>query len=134
MNARTRKHVRQRADHRCEYCRLWQQFAPVVRFQIEHIRARQHGGDDALENLALACPRCNGFKGTNLAAIDPETDELVTLFNPRTDVWMEHFVLVGIELHGLTAVGRATVELLRMNATDRLKARAALIERGEWER
>jgi hypothetical protein len=133
MHPRIRKFVRERAQDRCEYCRLRQDAAPVVRFQVEHIRARQHGGDDADENLALACARCNGFKGTNLTAIDPETDEIVTVFNPRTEHWSEHFVLVGIEIQGVTATGRATVELLQMNAGDRLKARAALIERGEWD-
>jgi hypothetical protein len=112
---------------------LRQDAAPVVRFQIEHIRARQHGGDDALDNLALACPRCNAFKGTNLTAIDPESNRLVTVFNSRTELWSDHFVLVGIEIQGLTDIGRATTELLQMNATNRLKARAALIDRGEWD-
>ncbi len=30
---------------------------------IEHIVPRTHGGSDALENLAVACRRCNGEKG-----------------------------------------------------------------------
>ena len=30
---------------------------------IEHIVPRNHGGTDDIENLALACDRCNGEKG-----------------------------------------------------------------------
>lgn len=33
---------------------------------IEHIVARCHGGDDSVENLALACARCNHQKGKRL--------------------------------------------------------------------
>jgi 5-methylcytosine-specific restriction endonuclease McrA len=33
---------------------------------IEHIVPRHHGGTDALENLALACSRCNALKGKRL--------------------------------------------------------------------
>jgi len=31
---------------------------------LEHIVPRCHGGDDDVENLALACARCNHLKGT----------------------------------------------------------------------
>ena len=54
MEARLRQSVRQRAKNRCEYCRLHQDFEPL-RFHIEHIIPRQHGGKDSSENLALAC-------------------------------------------------------------------------------
>ena len=30
---------------------------------VEHIVPRTHGGTDALENLAVACARCNNTKG-----------------------------------------------------------------------
>jgi 5-methylcytosine-specific restriction endonuclease McrA len=33
---------------------------------VEHIVARHHGGDDSVENLALACARCNHQKGARL--------------------------------------------------------------------
>jgi 5-methylcytosine-specific restriction endonuclease McrA len=35
----------------------------VSRATVEHIRPRSHGGDDRLENLALACVGCNNEKG-----------------------------------------------------------------------
>jgi hypothetical protein len=59
-----RDFVRQRAGDRCEYCRL-PQHADEARFHIEYIVARQHAppyADDS-ENLALACHRCNLYKG-----------------------------------------------------------------------
>ena len=124
--------MRERAGHRCEYCLLPQAYAPVVRFHIEHIRARQHGGDDDLANLALACPHCNRFKGPNLTSVDPETATVVPLFHPRADRWDVHFVVEDVVILGRTPSGRATVRLLRMNTDDRHKVRAALRDRGEW--
>ena len=133
MDDAIRRLVRDRSGNRCEYCLLPQQYAVVVLFHVEHIRARQHGGNDAPANLALACPHCNRFKGPNLTSFDPETDALVPLFNPRTQLWHEHFALVDVMVVGLTPIGCATVRLLNMNAEDRLKVRAVLKERGELE-
>ena len=131
MDEAVRQLVRQRARGRCEYCRLPQQALPWARFHVEHIRARQHGGSDDLENLALACRRCNAQKGPNLAAIDPVTGLLRALFNPRADHWMEHFSLSDHRIVGLTEVGRATVSLLNMNDPDRVQLRAELAALGE---
>jgi hypothetical protein len=39
---------------------------PLGRETIEHIIPRTHGGSDALENLAIACSRCNQGKGVHL--------------------------------------------------------------------
>jgi hypothetical protein len=52
-------------------------------FHLEHIIAKQHGGETKADNLAWACHRCNRHKGPNLSGIDPETQEIVQLFNPR---------------------------------------------------
>lgn len=128
MDESVRQLVRERAGNRCEYCRLPQQALPWARFHVEHVRARQHGGGNELENLALACRRCNAFKGPNLAAIDSETGAMTQLFNPRTDVWAQHFQLIHLEIVGLSAIGRATVDLLNMNDPDRVELRAALTE------
>lgn len=54
---------------------------------MEHIIARQHGGQTILDNLAWACHRCNRRKGPNLTGIDPSTHEIAPLFHPRRDVW-----------------------------------------------
>ena len=123
MDDRVRQLARERAGLCCEYCRLPQTAASSIQFHIEHIRPRQHGGSDQTDNLALACPNCNWNKGPNMSAIDPQTDDLVQVFNPRADVWHEHFVVVGAEIRGLTPIGRATVQLLRFNSPDRIELR-----------
>lgn len=133
MEESLRAVVRVRARHRCEYCLLPQRYAEAVRFHIEHIRARQHGGDDDPANLALACPHCNRCKGPNLTSVDPVTQTLVPLFHPREHVWSDHFAREDVTIVGVTPIGRATVRLLRMNADDRRKVRAVLLARGEWE-
>ena len=125
-----RQLLRDRAGGRCEYCRLPDWRPPLEPFHLEHIVARQHGGQTASENLAWACHRCNRHKGTNLSAVDPDTGEVVPVFHPRREVWTEHFAVNGFWLRGLTAIGRATVWLLQMNAERRLERRAELIRRG----
>lgn len=133
MDAALRRQVLQRANHRCEYCRLHQTHHPLVSFHVEHITARQHGGGDTPENLALACHRCNLRKGTNLTGFDPETGVLTRLFHPRQDSWPEHFDLRDGQIIGLTAIGRTTASLLRMNTPDRIDLRRALLMAGQWE-
>lgn len=132
MDGPTSELVRQRAGHRCEYCRL-PQHASALRFHIDHIVARQHGGSDDPANLALACPECNFQKGTNLSGIDPDTGVLTPLFHPRRDAWAEHFALVGARIAGKTATGRTTVWLLEMNTGDRLRWREVLARLGMLE-
>lgn len=125
MSKRFRDTVRVRAGDRCEYCHLPQWAMPFA-FHVEHILPRQHGGTDDESNLALACDRCNLFKGPNLTAIDVQTQALVRLFNPREQAWSEHFKPDGPRIESLTPVGRATVELLQMNAARRVALREAL--------
>lgn len=126
MSALLRARVRQRANDRCEYCRLPQSGAPFFAFHVEHIRAKQHGGSDEFSNRAWTCPDCNAAKGPNIAAHDPETDAIVPLFNPRIHVWDEHFESRAFLIVGRTPIGRATVQLLAMNDYDRLEMRAEI--------
>ena len=131
MDAATRALVRQRAGNRCEYCLLRQEQSGLAH-HIEHIRAKQHGGPDHPDNLALACNRCNSHKGPNLTGIDPVSEELVPLFHPRRDAWTDHFELQGARIDGLTPSGRTTVHVLAMNDERRLERRTELIARGEF--
>ena len=85
-----------------------------------------------MENLALSCAVCNRRKGSDIGAVDPQTGSLVPLFNPRTGRWADHFRLDGSHILGLTASGRATVDLLRLNAFERLTERDALIRLGRY--
>ena len=122
--------VRRRAGNICEYCRLPQAASPIVRFHIEHIVARQHGGATESNNLALACGKCNFNKGPNIAALDPLDSQLVPLFHPHRDRWEDHFVWNGTEIVGRTPIGRATVELLVMNDWERVEVRENLQSEG----
>src|SRR5437763_1162423 len=110
----------------CEYCRMasWLYDQP---FHIDHIISRKHRGPSHLDNLAFCCLDCNAFKGTDIAGIDHETGDLCRLFNPRTDLWAEHFEWSGPLLLGKTAMGRATVQVLNVNQSIRVRARIALI-------
>lgn len=126
MDAETRRLVRARAADRCEYCGLRQNESPLVPLQIEHVIPKKHGGDDGLENLALACIDCNLHKGTNIAGLDPSTGGLTPLFNPRLQNWDEHFLWIGLEIHGVTAIGRVTVNVLDLNGFERIELRLLL--------
>ena len=132
MDAATRRLVRQRADDRCEYCHL-PQFAVDGTFHVEHVIPRQHRGSDDMDNLALACDRCNLTKGPNVAAFDTESGELVALFHTRQQDWHDHFEFVGAEIVGKTSTGRATATLLQVNQEHRLQLRASLLEGGEMQ-
>ena len=132
MDAATSQLVRQRAGNRCEYCRLPQNFSGL-RFHVEHVIARQHGGGDDPENLALACPECNLHKGTNLTGIDPDTSSVTTLFHPRRDKWRDHFKFEEGRIVGKTATGRTTVWLLQMNLVETLRVRQRLFRLGMLE-
>ena len=129
MDVATREIVRRRASERCEYCRLHQQYSELVH-HVEHIVAKQHGGSDHPENLALACHRCNLHKGPNLTGIDPLTKRVVSLFHPRRDLWEEHFVFQGPLTSGTSPAGRATVEVLAMNDARRLEIRKEILKHG----
>jgi hypothetical protein len=120
MESATRALVRTRARNCCEYCILPQDGCSLTH-HIEHVIARQHGGTDDPDNLALACHRCNLRTGPNLTGIDPITGEIVSLFNPRRDRWLDHFRLTGPVIEGVTAVGRTTIKVLSMNDTRRIE-------------
>ena len=130
MDATTRDVVRRRADNRCEYCLLPQAYSELTH-HVEHIVAKQHGGSDDVDNLALACHRCNLRKGPNLTGVDPLSGELVPLFHPRRDQWAEHFLFRGVRIMGITPIGRATVHVLAMNDARRLELRSELLARNQ---
>jgi HNH endonuclease len=105
----TKQSVRERAGYLCEYCHSLELLS-ANRFTIDHIVPRSLGGSDDIDNLALACRRCNERRYNFVAGIDPETQEIVPIFNPRQQQWAEHFVwtLDGTVIQGSTPIGRAT--------------------------
>jgi hypothetical protein len=125
VDSETIRKVRDRAAGRCEYCQLPASLHPAP-FQTDHIIARQHGGADDPDNLALACIHCNRYRGPNIAGIDLLTRELTRLFHPRTDEWNHHFRWSGPEILPLSAIGRVTASLLYVNDPEVLWLRATL--------
>ncbi len=127
-----RRLVSQRADNRCEYC-LLPESAALHKHEPDHIVPHQHGGQTSVGNLALACLRCNRYKGPNVGSYDPATGQLVPLFNPRIHEWKDHFQFIGSIIHPLTPEARVTEKLLRFNEEHRIAERERLIEAGIYE-
>ncbi|MBE9140904.1 HNH endonuclease [Nodosilinea sp. LEGE 07088] len=124
-----RQLVTQRALGACEYCRIHQTFS-IYSHEVDHAIALKHGGQTTPENLVLAWLPCNRHKGSDLTSLDPLMGEITPLFNPRTQAWSEHFQLEGGLIQGLTATGRTTLFLLKMNESSRLQLRQALASQG----
>lgn len=131
MNDEMRQLVWDRAAATCEYCRVQQLFDPLP-FGIDHIRPQYHHGPTIAENLCLACFQCNTFKAVNVAGYDPVTGQLSELFQPRRDAWDEHFSVEGGRIAGTTALGRTTVDVLRVNLPERVELRRLLALLGVW--
>jgi len=128
MNPRYRL-VAQRAAHCCEYCGAPEALFNFA-FEVEHVFPTMRGGRDEASNWALACRSCNLHKSSHTDGLDPESQTSVRLFHPRQDRWSDHFrldVLNG-RLAGLTSIGRATVNRLRMNSP------AQVVARSQWSR
>jgi hypothetical protein len=121
-----------RAGFCCEYCWSQLRFSPDP-FSVEHIIPRVAGGTDELDNLALSCQGCNGFKHVSTVAVDPGTGREVLLFNPRQHHWGEHFAWSDDYAHilGLTPIGRATVEKLQLNREGVVALRCVLFALGQ---
>lgn len=116
--------IRQTARNRCDYCLIPQEIVSML-LEIEHLHPIAEGGTDAEENLWLACRNCNGFKHAKTHAVDPQTNEEILLFNPRTQKWNEHFDFNEdkTEIIGKTSCGRAPVIALRLNYDQAVNAR-----------
>lgn len=122
ISAAVRREVIERAGNRCEYCLLPAEVA-FYPHEVDHVIAEKHGGATDINNLAFACWRCNRHKGSDLTSFDPQTQQLSPLFNPRTQIWSEHFAYEGERMTGLTPEGRTTISLLQLNSDARLTER-----------
>lgn len=99
---------------------------------VDHVIATKHGGRTDAGNLAFTCAHCNGHKVSDIAGIDPVTEALVPLFNPRAERWANHFGRDGPVLVGKTATARATIRVLAINAGRRVAVRAQLVAEGAY--
>jgi HNH endonuclease len=132
VSASTRSKVEERAKKLCEYCQSPLEFSSDP-FSIEHIFPITKGGTDDLENLALACQGCNGHKYSKTEGFDLISQTIVKFYNPRKDIWSEHFAWNEefTEVIGLTAKGRVTIKTLKLNRPRVINLRRILVLAGE---
>lgn len=86
-----RTHVRTRAKFHCEYCKRPERLVGQ-KFEVDHIKPESKGGKTESDNLELSCRMCNSYKSDAESGVDPETEETVSLFNPRIQQWSQHFM------------------------------------------
>jgi hypothetical protein len=97
-----------------------------------HVEYINPHGSDVIDNLCLSCSSCNLSKALATSAFDPETGLDSSLFNPRNQLWSDHFAWSenGEVVLGLTPTGRATVNRLKMNRQRLIEARSVWIKGG----
>ena len=127
--AKLRRAVIRRAGGRCEYCGL-AQAGQEATFHIDHVVPVTAGGQTVLENLAPACVSCSLRKSARQTAVDPQSGKEAVLYNPRLDIWNEHFRWAGVHIEGITETGRATIKALGLNRPLVLAIRLEEVERG----
>lgn len=122
--AELRRRVRAHFLQRCAYCQSSEALT-VVTFEVEHIQPLSLGGQTDFENLCLACPTCNRHKANRVIGLTDEGIE-TRLFHPQRDSWLAHFdwSVNGTVIVGLTEIGVATLDLLRMNRPQLVEVRS----------
>jgi len=132
ISPKLKRWVAERAGGICEYCRCPEHFSTTP-FSVEHIIPRILGGTHEPENLAFACRGCNNIKFVKTNGIDPETNLTASLFHPRQHIWQEQFCWDDslLNLTGLTPIGRATIEALKLNREEVRNLRRVLFLIGE---
>ena len=121
-----------RSHRRCEYCQCPMDYSSQS-YAIEHIVPVAKGGKTELDNLALACGGCNAHKYTKTGGLDELSKAIVLLYHPRRDRWYDHFAWSPnlLEMVGLTAVGRVTIDALRTNRSGVINLRQLLLLAGK---
>lgn len=123
--------VCKRAFHTCEYC-LTHEDDTYYTCPIDHIISLKHGGLTTEDNLAFTCVFCNRNKGSDIASFVNDPSEVVRFYNPRTDLWLDHFRVDGHLITGITDIGEVTIKILEINNLQRVLERKALILTSEF--
>lgn len=131
VNAELRRLVIARANRHCEYCLIHEEDT-YLGCQVDHIIAEKHGGLTVAGNLSHCCTFCNRCKGTDIGSIAPSTGEFTRFFDPRKDLWADHFALDGVIIRPLTSVGEATATILQFNQPERIFERETLRNMGRY--
>ncbi|WP_133793039.1 HNH endonuclease [Prosthecobacter fusiformis] len=124
-----RRLVTSRASGLCEYC-LLHETDSAYGFHVDHVIAEKHDGPTDDHNLCLCCPPCNRAKGSDISTL--VNGKMVRLFNPRIDIWAEHFALDGIVIRAKSLSAAGTLKLLRINDGPRLQLRQLLVDSGRF--
>lgn len=132
ISAELRQAVASRANSFCEYC-LIAEADTFYGCEVDHIISLKHGGASELNNLAYACAPCNRAKGSDIGSISP-AGEFTRFFNPRADIWDEHFRLGGATIQPLTTIGEVTSRILGFNDSARIHEREELIRFGKYRK
>ena len=131
VSAELRRLVADHAGHRCEYC-LIRENDTYFGCEVDHVVSTKHGGATAEDNPAYACMVCNRRKGSDLGSLLRRTGELIRFFNPRMDVWEDHFELSGARIEPRTDIGEVTSPIFGFNDGERILERDELISQGRY--
>ena len=93
-------------------------------------KVRHDGALTDREAPIFACFYCHSYHAMEPVGIDPQTREMVTLFQPRRQEWSEHFRWQGATLLGRTPIGQATLQVLCLNHPDAVAVRDSLRREG----
>ena len=120
------------AGGRCEYCKSLEKYRSSI-YETDYILPFSKGGKAELENLARSCRNCNSDKHYKTHALDPVSNQLVSLFHPRLQKWSDHFVWSAdtLEMLGKTPTGRATIAALKLNRIETINLRRLTLSVGE---
>lgn len=131
ISEKLRKIIAKRANNQCEYCLLHDTDAYMA-FEIDHIISKKHKGKTSESNLAYSCLNCNRNKGSDISSLTSLSRILTPLFNPRTDIWHEHFYIENGYIFSFTEIGEVTIAILKLNAEDLVAERLVLQEIGRY--
>jgi hypothetical protein len=123
--------VIQRATKCCEYCKSQDRYSPTS-FTMDHFIPENLNGTSDLENLVYACFLCNRLKSNKLSVFDVISSKWIPLFNPRKDIWHEHFSWNDdtTKIIGISIIGRCTVKALKLNREKLIEYRNCIIPFG----
>lgn len=125
ISSKVRSTVAARADNICEYCKIHVSDS-FFSFEIDHLISIKHGGSTLLENLAYACFPCNNNKGSDIGSVLLPDRTFIRFFDPRNDIWDEHFEIDNGLILPKTKIGEVTVRMLKLNDVDRVLERRLL--------
>ena len=113
-----REDMYEKQNGRCAFCRIYVPLSCVPMHREHIVYKDEHPQWMFLpENLCIACPLCNEFKGTKevltnpQAKVYPKNSRGFKIIHPLYDKYSEHIELIGgILYRGKTDKGRFTIE------------------------